>query len=78
MMRKLNLTKEWDFVCNETTQRRCQFKHKRDILTKELLFALQLLFNHYSDIGGDERKKNFLAIVYKKSKAEYLSRINQN
>ena len=77
-MRKLNITREWDFVCRETTQRRCNFKSKRDILTRELLFAMQLLLNHYSDTGEDERKKKLLAIIYEKSKAEYLSRINQN
>jgi len=77
-MPKLNLTKEWDFVCRETTQRRCSFKSKRDILTRELLFAMQLLLNRYSDTDEDERKKDFLAIVYKKSKEEYFDRINQN
>ena len=77
-MRKLNLTKEWDFVCNETTQRRCQFKHKRDILTRELLFALQLILDGYSGLAGISRRKTVLRIVYEKTKIEYLSRINQN
>ena len=77
-MRKLNLTKEWDFVSRETTQRRCQFKHKRDILTKELLFTLQLMLHDYSGIIGIGRKKTVLRIVYEKTKVEYLNRINQN
>ena len=72
-MVRFNLNKEWDFVCRETTQRQCNFQNKRDILTRELLFVLQLLLSRYLDTSEDERKRIFLAIVYKKSKAEYLS-----
>ena len=77
-MPKLNLTREWDFVCRETTQQRCNFKNKRDILTRELLFALQLILDDYSGIIGIDRKKTALRIVYEKTKVEYLNRINQN
>ena len=77
-MRKLNLIKEWDFVCRETTQRRCNFKSKQDILTRELLFVLQLILDHYSGIIGISRKKTVLRIVYEKTKVEYLDKINQN
>ncbi len=75
---KLNLTKEWDFVCHETLQRRCRFKNKRDILTRELLFTLQLILDKYARIAGIHRRKTVLRIVYKKTKVEYLDRINQN
>ena len=77
-MMRFNLNKEWDFVCRETTQRHCSFKNERDILTRELLFALQLILDGYSGITGMNRRKTVLRIVYEKTKAEYLSRINQN
>ena len=76
MMTRFNLTKEWDFVCHETTKRRCNFQNKRDVLTRELLFALQLILNDYSGTTGMNRRKTVLRIVYEKTRVEYLSRIN--
>jgi len=72
------LTREWDFVCRETTQRRCDFKNKRNIATRELLFALQLILDDYSRMARACRRKRALRSIYEKTKSEYVRRINKN
>ena len=77
-MTNFNLNKEWDFVSRETTQRRCRLRNNQDILTRELLFALQLILDKYSRIDRTNHRKTVLHIVYEKTIVEYLDRINQN
>ena len=77
-MARFNLNREWGFICHETTQRRCDFKDKQNILARELLFALQLILDDYSSITGINSKRTVLRIIYEKTRVEYLNRINQN
>jgi hypothetical protein len=69
-MNQLNLKKEWDFICSETNQ---LHQSNKSYLTKELLFATQILLTSYCK-QKDIVRKFFLASIYIRTKDKYLKK----
>ena len=67
-MRQISEQKEWKFICSEVNQ-----LHRRNASSwaRELLFALQILLTLYGK-AVEKRKQTFLALIYLKTKKQYL------